>query len=146
MRDHIAIAIIFLALFFLGVGIYHGYVMPYQFLKINQKELANELFFGAHLYMTMCYTDFVTTPEAQFDAGWIHTYVLLVQFVFNFYFLLKDIIYTLMLCVIKAYRWVMDDPTGRAIKAKDAETKEKERKARLEKIYNDTYEKTVKRL
>ena len=64
MRDHTGITMIFLALFFLGVGIYHGFVMPFEFKRTNLIELANELFFGGHIYLTMCYTDFVTTPDA----------------------------------------------------------------------------------
>ena len=72
--------------------------------------------------------------------------MLLAQLLFNFYFILKELIWAFVLCVIYAYRWVMHDPIGIAIKEKDAKTKEKERQLFLEKIHVEAYEKALKRL
>lgn len=65
-----------LALFFLIAGMYTGYYEPFKVKSENKIELMNEMFFGCHLYMMMCYTDFVVTKEGQFNAGWIHISIL----------------------------------------------------------------------
>lgn len=83
-RNNSSILLITLSLFFLGSGIYFGNFLPYKVLLDNRMELMNELFFACHLCMNMCYTDFVTTPEAQFMAGWIHVGVLTFQVFMNF--------------------------------------------------------------
>jgi hypothetical protein len=61
MRKHGGILLIMLCLFFLGAGMYVGYFEPFKVRRENKLELMNEMFFGCHLYMMMCYTDFVLT-------------------------------------------------------------------------------------
>jgi hypothetical protein len=75
-EDHTSIMLISFALFFMAMGIYVGKYLPFKTKRDNQLEVTNEGFFGCHLYMMACYTDFVKTPEQQYLAGWIHVALL----------------------------------------------------------------------
>jgi len=81
-----------------------------------------------HLLMYMCYTEFVTTPDAQSDAGVIHIIILLAQLVFNLYFVLKAMFHQIKLCIIKAFIRITDDPEARKLKAEEERRAEKDRK------------------
>ena len=56
--------------------------------------------------MCMCYTKFVTSPESQFDAGKINIFMLSVQLIVNFIFVLKDAFHSIKLFYLKIKnRW-----------------------------------------
>jgi hypothetical protein len=62
--DHPSIMLITFALFFLILGMYNGYFKPLLLQIDNMFDSVNEWFFGIHLYLMMCYTEFVITAEA----------------------------------------------------------------------------------
>ena len=54
--------------------------------------------------MSMCYTDFVVTPEDQYMAGEVHIILLYIQILGNFGFVVRDAYNIARLVFIKYYR------------------------------------------
>ena len=102
-RDHLIWQMFYLLYVNLAMSIYIGVSRPYQNSTRNKIEMLNELQFSFICYLTVIFTDFVDTVEKQYKGGWIMIVFIMAFFLINMIIVLKTLINTAFLILVKYY-------------------------------------------
>ena len=88
----------------LASAVYLGYIRFWKNKAYSKVELVNEAFVATISLQMAWFTDYIPTPERQYEFGWYVIFTTVLFILFNMYFILKSQVQIIYLLAVKYCR------------------------------------------